>query len=113
MASKNRSEPRILSEEMKKLIIVLLMMEIIKKPMYRDHFSNNKWLQDPVIRLLLLSRDKFFLLLRCLHFNLHSSNKKERLSFLISNLNLKKIILDIDKIKNFAIDESIISFGGR
>ena len=85
-------------------------MNIVKYSNIKDYWSKNQLFNNQIISKL-MSREKFLLILRNIHFNY--INQSNKLEFLIDNLNKLFFDKNILKENNLTIDKSLILFKGR
>ena len=102
-------------EEIGAVIAIAVLMGIVQKPSVRSYWSNDPLLQTPIFSKT-MSRDRFSLLLKYLHF----VPKEEE----IQNDRLKKIRPVLDTIvdlckktyipdRNISVDESLFKYHGK
>lgn len=101
-------------EEMKKFLAIVLFMGLVKYPKISDYWSQKLIFSNNFVKSL-ISRNRFQLLLRMIHFATDEDNPNDRLRKvrnIISYLNTKfKCARVADE--NIVIDESMVPWRGR
>ncbi len=107
--------------EMKKFFGILIMTGLIKKGTYNEYWAKDGLLYTPAFSSI-MSRDRFILLKRCLHFNdnedpnfdptAEDRDRLHKIRPMIDTINERCQLVYIPD-KHITVDESLILFRGR
>jgi hypothetical protein len=102
------------AEEIYMFLATLLLMSLVGKNSLKKYWSTNPIIETPFFRVL-FSQDRFFLLLRCLHFTDNSISSTDRLKKIRNILDPFKRILKSSfyPFEKLCIDESLLLWKGK
>ena len=101
--------------EIKRFIAVLFAMGLVNKPSYRDYWSSDPVLCSPFYGMV-MSRDRFFLLLRYFHVNnnenTNRADKLRKCRYVIDNFQ-RQFRRAYYPERDVSIDETMVPWTGR
>ncbi len=101
--------------EMYVFFATFLLMSAVKKSKMNEYWSNDPLIDTPIFRKI-MARDRFFAIMRALHFNDNQKQIQGDRLFKVKpviDLLKERFSLYINAYKNLAIDESLMLWKGR